>query len=224
MAVARILVVDDEVHLRTLVRPYLEADGYEVLEAGDGPSALASIEHDNIDLAIIDVMLPGFDGIELVKRVRETNDLPIILLTARREEGDRIAGLRLGADDYVTKPFSVPELVARVGANLRRKMATGDATEEPLVMGDIEVEVGARVVTVKGREVDLTRREFDLLVALMRRPNRVISRTELLNAAWPSTYYVEKTVDVHLAGLRKKLGDALRVSSVRGVGYRLESS
>ncbi|MBU6516150.1 MAG: response regulator transcription factor [Acidobacteriota bacterium] len=224
MAVARILVVDDEVHLRTLVRPYLEADGYEVLEAGDGPSALASIEHDNIDLAIIDVMLPGFDGIELVKRVRETNDLPIILLTARREEGDRIAGLRLGADDYVTKPFSVPELVARVGANLRRKMTTGDATEEPLVMGDIEVEVGARVVTVKGREVDLTRREFDLLVALMRRPNRVISRTELLNAAWPSTYYVEKTVDVHLAGLRKKLGDALRVSSVRGVGYRLESS
>ncbi len=224
MAVARILIVDDEVHLRTLVRPYLEADGYEVLEAGDGPSALASIERDNIDLAIVDVMLPGFDGIELVKRVRETNDLPIILLTARREEGDRIAGLRLGADDYVTKPFSVPELVARVGANLRRKMATGDATEEPLVMGDIEVEVGARVVTVKGREVDLTRREFDLLVALMRRPNRVISRTELLNAAWPSTYYVEKTVDVHLAGLRKKLGDALRVSSVRGVGYRLESS
>ncbi len=224
MAVARILIVDDEVHLRTLVRPYLEADGYEVLEAGDGPSALASIERDNIDLAIVDVMLPGFDGIELVKRVRETNDLPIILLTARREEGDRIAGLRLGADDYVTKPFSVPELVARVGANLRRKMTTGDATEEPLVMGDIEVEVGARVVTVKGREVDLTRREFDLLVALMRRPNRVISRTELLNAAWPSTYYVEKTVDVHLAGLRKKLGDALRVSSVRGVGYRLESS
>ena len=224
MAVARILIVDDEVHLRTLVRPYLEADGYEVLEAGDGPSALASIERDNIDLAIVDVMLPGFDGIELVKRVRETNDLPIILLTARREEGDRIAGLRLGADDYVTKPFSVPELVARVGANLRRKMTTGDATEEPLVMGDIEIEVGARVVTVKGREVDLTRREFDLLVALMRRPNRVISRTELLNAAWPSTYYVEKTVDVHLAGLRKKLGDALRVSSVRGVGYRLESS
>ena len=224
MAVARILIVDDEVHLRTLVRPYLEADGYEVLEAGDGPSALASIERDNIDLAIVDVMLPGFDGIELVKRVRETNDLPIILLTARREEGDRIAGLRLGADDYVTKPFSVPELVARVGANLRRKMTTGDATEEPLVMGDIEVEVGARVVTVKGTEVDLTRREFDLLVALMRRPNRVISRTELLNAAWPSTYYVEKTVDVHLAGLRKKLGDALRVSSVRGVGYRLESS
>jgi len=224
MAGPRILIVDDEVHLRTLVRPYLEADGYEVLEAGDGPSALTSIERDNIDLAIVDVMLPGFDGIELVKRVRETNDLPIILLTARREEGDRIAGLRLGADDYVTKPFSVPELVARVGANLRRKMTTGDASEEPLVMGDIEIELGARVVTAKGREVDLTRREFDLLVALMRRPNRVISRTELLNAAWPSTYYVEKTVDVHLAGLRKKLGDALRVSSVRGVGYRLEPS
>ena len=156
--------------------------------------------------------------------MRETNDLPIILLTARREEGDRIAGLRLGADDYVTKPFSVPELVARVGANLRRKVVATDEAEEPIVVGDIEILVGARVVKVHGREVELTRREFDLLVALVRRPNRVISRSELLNAAWPSTYFVEKTVDVHLAGLRKKLGDSLNVSSVRGVGYRLESS
>ena len=218
------MIVDDELHLRTLVRPYLEADGYEVVEAADGPSALALIERGSIDLAIVDVMLPGFDGIELVKRVRETNDLPIILLTARREEGDRIAGLRLGADDYVTKPFSVPELVARVGANLRRKVVATDEAEEPIVVGDIEILVGARVVKVHGREVELTRREFDLLVALVRRPNRVISRSELLNAAWPSTYFVEKTVDVHLAGLRKKLGDSLNVSSVRGVGYRLESS
>ena len=218
------MIVDDEVHLRTLVRPYLEADGYEVVEAADGPSALALIEHGSIDLAIVDVMLPGIDGIELVKRVRETNDLPIILLTARREEGDRIAGLRLGADDYVTKPFSVPELVARVGANLRRKVAATDEAEEPIIVGDIEILLGARVVKVHGREVELTRREFDLLVALVRRPNRVISRSELLNAAWPSTYFVEKTVDVHLAGLRKKLGDSLNVSSVRGVGYRLESS
>ncbi|MBW4029572.1 MAG: response regulator transcription factor [Acidobacteria bacterium] len=224
MAGPRILIVDDEIHLRTLVRPYLEADGYEVVEAANGPAGLAAIERGDIDLAIVDVMLPGFDGIELVKRVRETNDLPIILLTARREEGDRIAGLRLGADDYVTKPFSVPELVARVGAHLRRKMATSDEVEEPLVSGDVQIMVAARVVRVRGREVELTRREFDLLLALVRRPNRVISRTELLNAAWPSTYFVEKTVDVHLAGLRKKLGDALNVSAVRGVGYRLESS
>ena len=224
MAGPRILIVDDETHLRTLVRPYLEADGYEVVEAATGPAGLAAIERGAIDLAIVDVMLPGFDGVELVKKVRETNDLPIILLTARREEGDRIAGLRLGADDYVTKPFSVPELVARVGAHLRRTMATSDEVEEPLVSGDVQIMVAARVVRVRGREVDLTRREFDLLLALVRRPNRVISRTELLNAAWPSTYFVEKTVDVHLAGLRKKLGDALNVSAVRGVGYRLESS
>jgi DNA-binding response OmpR family regulator len=224
MAGPRILIVDDEVHLRTLVRPYLVADGYEVVEAVDGPSALTLIERGGVDLAIVDVMLPGFDGIELVKRVRETNDLPIILLTARREEGDRIAGLRLGADDYVTKPFSVPELVARVGANLRRQVSATDEAQEPIVVGDIEIQLGARVVKVRGREVELTRREFDLLVALVRRPNRVISRSELLNAAWPSTYFVEKTVDVHLAGLRKKLGESLNVSSVRGVGYRLEAT
>jgi two-component system alkaline phosphatase synthesis response regulator PhoP len=220
----RILLVDDESQLRALVRPYLEADGYHVVEASSGPAACAIIDEQEIDLAIVDVMLPGFDGIELLTRIRETNDVPVILLTARREEGERIAGLRLGADDYVTKPFSVPELVARVSAQLRRKLATEVGDEEPIVVGDIEVLVGARTVRAHGVEVELTRREFDLLLALLRRPNRVISRNDLLNEAWPSTFVVEKTVDVHLAGLRKKFGDSLRVSSVRGVGYRLEAS
>lgn len=220
----RVLVVDDESPLRALVRPYLEADGYDVVEADSGPTALKVIESDNIDLAIIDVMLPGFDGIELVKKVREAHDFPIILLTARREEGERIAGLRLGADDYVTKPFSVPELVARVSANLRRTQATKDDIDEVLVVADIEIRVAARTVSVKGRDIDLTRREFDLLLALVRHRNRVISRSDLLNEAWPSTFFVEKTIDVHIAGLRKKLGESLSVSSVRGVGYRLEVS
>jgi two-component system alkaline phosphatase synthesis response regulator PhoP len=220
----RVLIVDDESPLRALVRPYLEADGYDVVEADSGPAALTVIESGNIDLAIIDVMLPGFDGIELVKKVRESHDFPIILLTARREEGERIAGLRLGADDYVTKPFSVPELVARVSANLRRKLATNDDTDETLVIGDIEIRVAARTVSAQSIDVDLTRREFDLLLALVHHRNRVISRSDLLNEAWPSTFFIEKTIDVHIAGLRKKLGESLNVSSVRGVGYRLEVS
>lgn len=220
----RVLIVDDESPLRALVRPYLEADGYDVVEADSGPTALMVIERDNIDLAIIDVMLPGFDGIELVKKVRESHDFPIIFLTARREEGERIAGLRLGADDYVTKPFSVPELVARVSANLRRTQPTNDDIDEVLIVGDIEIRVAARTVGVKGIDIDLTRREFDLLLALVHHRNRVISRSDLLNEAWPSTFFVEKTIDVHIAGLRKKLGESLNVSSVRGVGYRLEVS
>ena len=224
MSNPRVLIVDDESPLRALVRPYLEADGYDVVEADSGPAALRVIEDGNIDLAIIDVMLPGFDGIELVKKVRVSHDLPIILLTARRAEGDRIAGLRLGADDYVTKPFSVPELVARVSANLRRKMATTDNLNETLVLGDLEIRVAARTVSAHGIEVDLTRREFDLLLALVHHRNRVISRSDLLNEAWPSSFFGEKTIDVHIAGLRKKLGESLNVSSIRGVGYRLEGS
>ncbi|MDH2902957.1 MAG: response regulator transcription factor [Actinomycetota bacterium] len=220
----RVLIVDDESLLRALVRPYLEADGYDVVEADSGPAALVVIENDSVDLAIIDVMLPGFDGIELVKKVRESHDFPIILLTARREEGERIAGLRLGADDYVTKPFSVPELVARVAANLRRTQSVTGDIDDALIIGDIEIRVAARTVRVKGGDVDLTRREFDLLLALVHHRNRVISRSDLLNEAWPSAYFVEKTIDVHIAGLRKKLGDSLKVSSVRGVGYRLEVS
>lgn len=221
MSGSRILLVDDESPLRTLVRPYLEAEGYQVLEAASGPQGLALLEAGGVDLAIVDVMLPGFDGIELVKRVRAFSNVPVILLTARREEGERIAGLRLGADDYVTKPFSVPELMARVAAHLRR--SGNDAIDATVRIGDIEIRPSSRVVLVRGEQVELTRREFDLLVALARHPNRVISRNDLLREAWPTTYVVEKTVDVHLAGLRKKLGDSLRVTSLRGVGYRMET-
>ena len=223
MEAPRILIVDDESPLRSLVRPYLEAEGYEVVEAATGPTGLSLLEAGGVDLAIVDVMLPGFDGIELVKRVRVSSNIPIILLPARREEGERIAGLRLGADDYVTKPFSVPELVARVSAHLRRANVIADAEEE-IRVGDITVLPSSRTVTVDGAEIELTRREFDLLLALTRHPNRVISRTDLLREAWPTTYVVEKTVDVHLAGLRKKIGPSLKVTALRGVGYRLETS
>ncbi len=224
MDAPRILLVDDEVPLRALVRPYLEAEGYEVLEAATGPAGLSLLEAGDIDLAIVDVMLPGFDGIELVKRIRVTSSVPIILLTARREEGERIVGLRLGADDYVTKPFSVPELVARVSAQLRRAKVLTESDERVVQMGEIVIHPSSRTVTVNGAGVELTRREFDLLMALARHPNRAISRTDLLREAWPTTYVVEKTVDVHLASLRKKIGPSLKVTSLRGVGYRLETS
>jgi DNA-binding response OmpR family regulator len=224
MSGPRILVVDDESALRSLVRPYLEAEGYEVIDAANGPAALMILEAGDVDLAIVDVMMPGFDGIELVKRVRMASDVPIILLTARREEGERIAGLRLGADDYVTKPFSVPELVARVSAQLRRATASKVVPDESVLIGDIEIRPSSRSVLVSGSEVELTRREFDLLMTLARHRNHVISRSDLLREAWPTTFVVEKTVDVHLAGLRRKLGPSLRVTSIRGVGYRLEAS
>ncbi|MHB1208901.1 MAG: response regulator transcription factor [Acidimicrobiales bacterium] len=224
MDAPRILLVDDEVPLRALVRPYLEAEGYEVVEAATGPAGLSILEAGDIDLAIVDVMLPGFDGIELVKRARVSSNIPIILLTARREEGERIAGLRLGADDYVTKPFSVPELVARVSAQLRRAKVLAESDEQVLQLGTIAIHPSSRTITVDGVGVELTRREFDLLLALARHPNRAISRTDLLREAWPTTYVVEKTVDVHLAALRKKLGPTFNVTSLRGVGYRLETS
>jgi len=219
---ARILLVDDESPLRALVRPYLEAEGYEVVEASSGPSAVDIFREGDIDLVIVDVMLPGFDGLEVVKRIRETSGMPVILLTARREEGERVAGLRLGADDYVTKPFSVPELVARVSAQLRRIGWAAEALEERVVVGDIELDPTSRKVWVDGESTDLTRREFDLFLALARRPNRVISRLDLLNQAWPTTFVNEKTVDVHVAGLRRKLGSSFNVTAIRGVGYRLE--
>jgi two-component system response regulator ResD len=216
----RILVVDDEAALRDLVRPYLEADGCLVVDADTGPAGLRALEQGGVDLAVVDVMLPGFDGLELVRRARIFSKLPIILLTARREEGSRIAGLGVGADDYVLKPFSAPELVARVSAQLRR--ARGFSSPATLRLAGIEIHPQGRLVLVRGEEVNLTRREFDLLWALVTRPGKVMTRTELLREAWETVYVSDKTIDVHLAGLRRKLGPGLRVRAIRGIGYRLD--
>lgn len=218
----KILVVDDEQSLHELLRPYLEAEGYEVLEARSGPAALASFGQHTPDLAVVDVMLPGIDGFELVRQFRAHSHVPIILLTARREVGSRVAGLKLGADDYVMKPFSVPELVARIQAQLRRVKGFEDA-DNSRKLGAVEIDGDARRCLVRGEEVELTRREFDLLWALASEPGRVLTRADLLRAAWGTTYVSERTVDVHLAGLRKKLGGELNVTALRGVGYRLEA-
>jgi DNA-binding response OmpR family regulator len=216
----RILVVDDESTLRELLRPYLEAEGFEVVEAADGKSAIRAMEEGVVDLVIIDVMLPGTDGFALLRLLRESSDIPVIMLTARRDEGYRVAGLRQGADDYVVKPFSVPELMARVQAQLRRsRMKRG---ETRLLRGDAEIDLGSRRVVIAGEEVGLTRREFDLLAALVENPNQVLSREQLLAMAWDTEFLTLKTVDVHIASLRKKLHGALKISTLRGVGYRLE--
>jgi DNA-binding response OmpR family regulator len=219
---ARVLVVDDELALRRLLRLYLEREDYTVVEADNGLDGLSLLRRGGIDVALIDVMLPGLDGFELVRRIRGESDVPIILLTARGEETKRVAGLELGADDYVVKPFSAPEVVARVGAQLRR--ASGFQSPGALLhRGRLQLDEQARRVSVDGRQIELTRREFDLLAALLREPDRAHTREALLDLVWGSSFLSPKTVDVHIAALRRKLGDALKVRALRGVGYRLEA-
>jgi two-component system, OmpR family, response regulator ResD len=217
---ARVLVVDDERAVRKLLRLYLEPEGYAVSEADNGLDALSLLRRGGVDVALIDVMLPGIDGFELVRRVRMDSAVPIILLTARGEEASRVTGLEIGADDYVVKPFSAPEVVARVRVQLRR--LTGPEPERLLRHGTIELDELTRRVTMDGRAVELTRREFDLLAALLRVPGRAHTRAGLLELVWGSQFLSPKTVDVHVAALRRKFGGGLQISALRGVGYRLE--
>lgn len=218
---ANVLVVDDEYPLRQLLRRYLERDGLSVVEADSGLAALDRLCDHEVDVAVIDVMLPGLDGFELIRRIRQSSALPVIMLTARGEETDRVSGLQLGADDYVVKPFSAAEVVARVRALLRRAQGFGPSPQTVKV-GPAEVDLVGRHCTVNGKPVELTRREFDLLVTLAEQPGRVLTREQLLRAAWGTIYVSEKTIDVHIAGLRRKLGPGLKISALRGIGYRLE--
>ena len=222
MSAARILIVDDELSLRRLMRLYLTKAGFTVAEASTGPEALAVLRRGEVDLAIVDVMLPEVDGFEVVRQARRNSSIPIILLTARGEEASRVAGLELGADDYVVKPFLAHEVVARVRAQLRR--ARGFETDAAaLRVGMVELDRRARRCSIHGAAVELTRREFDLLGALLANPGRAYTRDQLLDEVWGSRYVSEKTVDVHIVALRRKLGDAVRISTLRGVGYRLET-
>ena len=222
MNAARILIVDDELSLRRLVRLYLAKAGFAVEEASTGPQALAVLRRGDIDLAIVDVMLPEVDGFEVVRRARRSSSIPIILLTARGEESSRVAGLEVGADDYVVKPFGAHEVVARVRAQLRR--ARGFESDAlTLRVGVVELDRRSRRCRIRGDGVELTRREFDLLETLLGSPGRAYTRDQLLDEVWGSRFVSEKTIDVHIVGLRRKLGDALRISTLRGVGYRLEA-
>jgi two-component system, OmpR family, alkaline phosphatase synthesis response regulator PhoP len=224
---ATILVVDDESGLVELVRSYLANEGFIVLVADDGPSALDLARTCVPDLVVLDVMLPGIDGVEVCRRLRQFSDAYVLMLTARSEEVDKIVGLSVGADDYVTKPFSPRELVARVKALLRRPR-TG-AQNEPdmppvLHLGDLVVDEGRHEVTRRGDIVSLTPREFDLLAALAAHPGRVFTRVQLLERIWGDEYYDDHVVDVHVGNLRKKLEDDTShpryLETVRGVGYR----
>jgi len=220
---ARVLIVEDELSMRRLLRLYLSKAGFSVEEAATGREGLAALLRGGIDLAIVDVMLPEIDGFELVRQVRTSSSVPLILLTARGEETSRVAGLELGADDYVVKPFLPHEVVARVRAHLRRARGFGADDGGTLQTGTVELDPRTRKCAVAGNAVELTRREFDLLEVLMGSPGRVFTRDQLLDEAWGSRYVTEKTVDVHVTGLRRKLGSAVRISALRGVGYRLES-
>lgn len=221
MAGERVLVVDDELALRRLLRLHLSKEGYDVVEARTGTEALDHLRRGDVDVALVDVMLPEIDGLELVRLVRRESTVPIILVTARGEETSRVAGLEVGADDYVVKPFSAPEVVARVRAQIRR--AQGFAQGDGLLRaGAVEVDRLARRCLVDGEEVELTRREFDLLVAFLEHPRQVLSRVQLLELGWETGYLSEKTVDVHVSSLRRKLAGAVPIVAVRGVGYRLD--
>jgi DNA-binding response OmpR family regulator len=220
----RILLIDDDVRLFELLKSYLDQNGFTVTVAPDGRKGLAALESGTFDAVLLDVMMPGMDGIEVCKRIRAKSNIPIVMLTAKGDETDRVVGLEIGADDYVAKPFSPRELLARLRAVLRR--ARPDATGERLTAGEIGVDVPGRIVTVAGKLVELTGIEFDVLVALVRRAGRVVARDALLSEAGRSDVNVgERTVDVHVSHLRQKLGDDPRsprlIKTVRGVGYVL---
>ena len=220
----RVLLIDDDARLSELLSGYLAQGGVSLDHAAGGQAGLAALAADTYDAVLLDVMMPGMDGLEVLRRLRARSRIPVLMLTARGDEADRVVGLELGADDYVPKPFSPRELLARLRAVLRR--AQPEAAAERLAVAGIEVDVGARSVRVEGAEVELTGLELDILVALMRRAGRVVPRSSLLREAGRGDVAVnERTVDVHISKLRKKLGDdpgaPRRIRTVRGVGYVL---
>ncbi len=219
----KILVIDDEPSIVSLVKAYLKPEGYEVFTASDGPSGLKAARAFKPDLVVLDLMLPGMDGLELLTQLRRESNVYVILLTARTEETDKIVGLSVGADDYVTKPFSPRELVARIKAALRRQPGITPGSSPVLSFRHVRIDTGARRVTVDDAPVELTAIEFDLLRTLAEVQGRVLSRENLLEMVWGGTYYGEqRVVDVHLGHVRQKLGPGEFITTVRGVGYRFE--
>lgn len=227
----RVLVVDDDLTIRDVVRRYLERDGHQVILAGDGETALALAGESEPDLVVLDLMLPGIDGLQVCRTLRARSAVPVVMLTALGEEADRIVGLQLGADDYVTKPFSPAELALRVGSVLRRsRAAAAPARPEVLADGELSVDVAARRAALGRTELALTGREFDLLVFLMRHPGTAFSRSELLQQVWGWSFGDHSTVTVHVRRLREKLREQrepgpappARIVTVWGVGYRYD--
>jgi DNA-binding response OmpR family regulator len=218
----RVLIIDDDARLYALLEEYLSENDVTTAHAPDGLAGLECLGRDAFDAVLLDIMMPGLGGLETLRRIRDKSQVPVIMLTAKGDETDRVVGLELGADDYLPKPFSPRELLARLRAVLRRTLRSGD--DERLSGGGVEVMTGSREARIRGRTVELTGLEFDMLVALMRRPGRVIPRTSLMRLAGrEDTVVSDRAVDVHVSHLRKKLGDDTRspqlIKTVRGVGY-----
>jgi DNA-binding response OmpR family regulator len=227
----RILLVDDELSVQKLLAYPLRKEGYDVIPALDGREALERLRDDNFDLVVLDVMLPRMDGFDVCRAIRSRSTVPIIMLTAKTEETDKVLGLELGADDYITKPFSVREFRSRVKAVLRRAaLAQPEAQfEEPIDAGELSIDFEKRSVVVRGESVRLTYVEFEIIAALARAPGRVFSRTMLLERVWGDASYRDpRTIDVHIRHLREKLEEEAKtpelILTVRGVGYRFRDS
>lgn len=224
---AKILIADDEPNIIQLLRMYLRDEGYEVVSAADGRQALDSFIRETPDLVLLDLMMPELGGLEVCTEIRKRSDTPVLMLTARTDDIDKIVGLEMGADDYITKPFNPREVMARVKAALRRRewdrSAAEPASGKPVTVGNVTLDPASRDVTVNDQRVKLRQREFDLLEAFLRHPNVALDRERLLSMVWGQDYYGDtRTIDVHVAWLRDKLsgGDA-RIETVWGVGYKL---
>ncbi len=225
MTAAKILLIDDEASIHNVVSAYLKAEGYEYLSAVDGPGGLKAARAFKPDVIILDIMLPGMDGIELLANLRRESDVYVIMLTARSEETDKIVGLSVGADDYLTKPFSPRELIARIKAALRRMQSKNNPTDAATTLSyaRIQIDPAARRVWGEKRLVDLTAVEFDLLMALAQHHGQALSRAQLLEKVWGYDYFGDtRVVDVHIGHIRQKLGNDHFIETIRGVGYRFE--
>lgn len=225
MTAVKILLIDDEPAIHNVVTAYLKAEGFDFQSAMDGPSGLAAAHSFKPDVIILDVMLPGMDGIELLANLRRESTVYVIMLTARSEETDKIVGLSVGADDYLTKPFSPRELIARIKAALRRMQSQNSPSDESEILNysHLRIDISARRVWVEERLIELTAVEFDLLVALAQHHSMVLSREQLLEKAWGYDYFGDtRVVDVHIGHIRQKLGSDQFIETIRGVGYRFE--
>jgi DNA-binding response OmpR family regulator len=221
-APARILVADDDRNIADLVRMYLRKAGYDITIAADGDETERLLKEQTFDLAVLDIMMPGPDGLQIVRHLRKRSDLPVIFLSARSSDIDKVAGLQYGADDYVTKPFNPAELVARVQSVLRRSRGSAEPQAEEIAIGELWMDIPNRKATVKGAAITLTPKEFDLLATFARFLNVTLDREKLLDLVWGTAFYGMRTVDVHIVRLRSKLdGSGLKIETVWGSGYRL---
>ena len=220
----KILVVDDEPKIREVIREYAEFSGFEVTEAEDGMSAVGLCKLNDYDLIVMDIMMPKLDGFSACKEIKKIKDIPIIMLSARGEEYDKLFGFELGIDDYVVKPFSPKELIARINAVLARKRGTSAPQQETLKLGGLEINMAARTVTVDGKKVELTPKEYDLLFYLVKNKNIALSRDKLLSDIWGYDFFGDdRTIDTHIKNLRNNLGPYRDyIVTLRGVGYKFE--